>query len=84
MYGDLKSKPQEELEKTKQLLEKILAIEASEDSELKADLEGMKTLLIFKKAKALLNRMEEQIQDMTFLNGVFDKPSPESTSGKQP
>ena len=68
MYGDLKSKPQEELEKTKQLLEKILAIEASEDSELKADLEGMKTLLIFKKAKALLNRMEEQIQDMTFLN----------------
>ena len=31
-----------------------------------------------------VNRMEEQIQDMTFFNGVFDKPSPESTSGKQP
>ena len=31
-----------------------------------------------------VNRMEEQIQDMTFFNRVFDKPSPESTSGKQP
>ena len=73
--GDLKSKPQEELEKTKQLLEKILAIEASEDPELKADLEDMKTLLIFKSAKALHNKIAEQIAA---------KPSPESTSSKQP
>ena len=72
---DLKSKPQEELEKTKQLLEKILAIEASEDPELKADLEDMKTLLIFKSAKALHNKIAEQIAA---------KPSPESTSSKQP
>ena len=64
------NKPQEELEKIKQLLEKILAIEASEDPELKADLEDMKTLLIFKSAKALHNRIAEQIAA---------KPSPELT-----
>ena len=62
-------------DRIKQLLERILAIEASEDPELKADREDMKTLLIFKKAEALLNRIAEQIAA---------KPSPESTSSKQP
>lgn len=44
----------------KPLLVQILAIETSKDPELQADLESMKTLLIFKNTKTLLEKITKQ------------------------
>jgi len=58
-------------EKIKVILKKILAIETTEDTELLADIENLKTLLIFENAKTLLDRITKP---------PADSPSPEPSS----